>query len=81
MNKYIHRAMAMWELAKPAAGFKPETPQEWQRLLQAQEEIGYLMYREAGLPDSRARELARQTHGGPGGMALLQIAFGEVKND
>lgn len=81
MNKHVHRAMAMWEAAKPASGFKPETALEWQRLLRAQEELGYAMYLEAGLSDKRARELAVQIHGGPVGMVLLRIAFGETSND
>jgi hypothetical protein len=78
MSKYLRRAMAMLDAAKPASGFKPETPEEWQRLLRAQEEMGYAMNREVGLPDKLARDLARQIHGGPGGMLLLQIAFGEA---
>jgi hypothetical protein len=81
MSKHFHRAMVMLNAAKPASGFRPETPEEWQRLLRAQEEMGYAINRKAGMPDKQARELARQIHGGPGGMLLLQIAFKESSNE
>lgn len=81
MSKHLRRAMAMLDAAKPASGFKLETPEEWQRLLRAHEEMGYAVNREAGLPDKLARDLARQINGGPCGMLLLQIAFGEARDD
>lgn len=81
MSKHLQRAMAMWEAARPASGFRPATPEEWQRLQRAQEEMGYATYREAGMPDKLARALARETHGGTAGLMLLQAAFGESDHE
>jgi hypothetical protein len=67
----------MWDSARPASGYRPETPEEWQQLLRAHEEMGYAINREGGMPDKEARELAREIHGGPIGMLLLKIAFSE----
>ena len=39
--------------------------------------MGYAMYREAGMSEREARDLAQQTHGGVAGRLLLSIAFGE----
>lgn len=81
MNKHLRRAMAMLEAARPASGFRPETPEEWNRLLRAEEEICYAVSRKAGLADLEARQLARQIFGGSAGMLLLNIAFSEVNDE
>jgi hypothetical protein len=75
MSTHIRKALQMMEAAKPASGFRPETPMEWRKLQQAQEEMGYAMFREAGMPHSAAKELAHQIYGGLAGMILLDLAF------
>jgi len=75
---HVRKAMQMLEAAKPASGFRPETPDEWLKLLRAHEEMGYAMYRVAGLSDTDARQLARSTHGGSSGMQVLDIAYRDV---
>ena len=81
MSKHLRKAFLMWEAARPASGFHPETPAEWDRLLRALEEWGYAMYRKAGMSGKEARALASQTHGGPVGRLLLNIAFSEDCHD
>jgi hypothetical protein len=81
MNDYLRKAVEMMEAAKPASGFRPETPAEWKKLQQAQEEMGYAMFREAGMAHSDARELARQIYGGLAGMILLDLAFRDDRHD
>ncbi len=77
MNTDFDRAFAMWDVARPTSGFRPETPEEWQRALRANEAMGYAMFREMGMPEEEARNLAKQIHGGPAGLLFLQIAFAE----
>jgi len=77
MSKHLERAVAMMEAARPASGFRPETHEEWMRLLRANEEMGYAMYRDLGLPDKEARDVARKIHGGPVGLVLLRLTFGD----
>ncbi|MGA0840399.1 MAG: hypothetical protein ACO3P1_10955 [Pseudomonadales bacterium] len=45
MSKHLRKAFDMFEAARPASGFRPETPEERGRLLRAQEEMGYAVYR------------------------------------
>lgn len=77
MKPHTRKAMQMVESARPASGYRPETPEEWIRLLPAFEELGYAMYREAGMADKDARRLAQQTHGGQAGLLLLMVGFTE----
>jgi hypothetical protein len=81
MSSPFERAFAMWDAARPASGFRPETPEEWQRVLRANVEMGYALFREMGMAEGEARKLAKQIHGGPGGLLFLQIAFGEHADD
>lgn len=80
MSTLMRKAMHMLEAATPASGFKPETSEEWDRLLKAYEELGYAIYCEGGMPPQEARHLARQTHGGLVGRTLLEIGFMEHKD-
>jgi hypothetical protein len=77
MSAHIRKALKMMEAAKPASGFRPETPMEWRKLQQAQEEMGYAMFRETGMSHSDAKVLAHQIYGGLAGMILLDLAFRE----
>jgi hypothetical protein len=81
MNEHLPKGFLMWVAARPASGFRPETPLEWDRLLRAHEEMGYDLYRKCGMADEEARALASQTHGGPVGRLLLKIAFSEDRHD
>lgn len=85
-DHHFRKAMQMLEAAKPASGFRPETPVEWRTLLRAHEEMGYACLRQAGMQDAQARALAKQTFGSPASLILLDIAFSEaahakLKND
>jgi hypothetical protein len=75
------RAFAMWDAVRPTSGFRPETPEERHRGLDANEEMDYAMCREMGMPEEEARNLAKQIHGGPGGLLFLQVSFGEHADD
>ena len=76
MSKRTRNAKQMMEKARPVSGYRPETPQEWGRLLIAFEELGFAMYCDLGKSTEEARRLAKQTHSGQAGLLLLQIGFG-----
>jgi hypothetical protein len=75
MNKDLKKAVDMLNAAKPASGFRPETPQEWEVLQIANEEFGYAMFKENGMTNTQARQLAKLIYGGPAGRLLLEMAF------
>jgi len=76
MSKRTRNAIQMMEKARPVSGYRPETPQEWNQLLIAFEELGFAMYCDLGMSTGEARRLANQTHSGRAGLLLLQIGFG-----
>ena len=80
MSARIRRAIAAMESARPASGYRPETEAEWQKLLSATEEFSYALYREGGMPEHQAREVARLMHSGTFGMFMLRAAFGDDEN-
>ena len=75
MNKYTKKAIEMMKAAIPASGFRPETPKEWEALQLANEELNFAMFRENGMTNSQARQLAQLIYRGPAGRLLLEIAF------
>ena len=77
MTDYLRKAFEVIEAAKPASGFRPQTPQEWRNLHKASEELGYAMFRQGGLDEKAARKLANEIYGGVAGWVLLDIAFRE----
>ena len=79
--KYIRRALAMVEAARPASGYRPGSEAEWQKLLRATEELAYAMYRKGGVPAKRARAVARLMHSGEFGMYLLRTSYEVRGND
>ena len=81
MNQHTRKAMQMLEKARPASGYRPETPKEWAQLLEAIEELGYAMYRDNGMSSKEARCLAQQTHSGQIGLLLLAMGFSEDSHD
>lgn len=81
MSSYRKKAFEMMRAARPTSGFRPETPEEWTRLLAALEVAGYAMYRDNGLSSKEARRLAKRTHSGPIGLSLLEIGFSEDNHD
>lgn len=80
MTDYLIKALLMVEAAKPASGFRPETPQEWRNAQKASEELGYAMFRQGGLDKKSARKLANEVYGGVAGRLLLEIAFSEDRH-
>lgn len=77
MNSYTKRAVDLMMAARPASGFRPETEAEWVRLQHAVSELAYAVYRNAGLPEAQAREIAYLIYASPEGRLLLDIAFSE----
>ncbi len=75
MSKYLKEAKRQVEAARPVSGFKPETPEDWERALAAFEHLAYAIYRTQGMPHRAAKRLARVTHGGVVGRMLLEPAF------
>lgn len=75
MPDYLRKAVDMVNAAKPASGFWPETPKEWDALLRANEELGYAMFREQGMSNAKARQIAKQIYGGQAGRLLLAMSF------
>jgi hypothetical protein len=78
MDDYTQYAIEMLEAARPASGFRPETPEEWVKLQNAIEELCFAMFRMSGSSDTAARQLARQIYGGPTGLLLLDLAYRET---
>jgi hypothetical protein len=79
-DHHFLKAMQMLEDAKPPSGFRPQTPDEWLKLLRALEEMGYASLRASGLSDVEARELSHQTYGNPCNLLLLDLAFSEIED-
>ena len=75
MADCLRKAIDMLNAAKPASGFRPETPQEWAALLKANEELGYAIFRQQGMSNVQARQLAKQIYGGQAGRLLLEMSF------
>ncbi len=75
MSKHLKKAIDMVNAAKPTSGISPETPQEWDALLRANEELGYAMFRKQGMSNAQARQLAKQIYGGQAGRLLLEMSF------
>jgi hypothetical protein len=75
MSKYLEEAKRQVEAARPVSGFKPETPEDWERALAAFEHLAYAIYRTQGMPHLDAKRLSRLTHGGVVGRILLETAF------
>ena len=74
MSRLLKNAIAAVKAARPASGMCPETPEEWARLLNAHEDLGYAMLRSQGQDKAQARAAARSIFGGAGGRAMLQYA-------
>jgi hypothetical protein len=81
MNKHLLRAIQKFDAAKPSSGFRPQTPEEWQKLQRAQEEFSYAIFRDAGMSHAAAKELAHLIFGGAAGMILLDLAFRDVDHE
>jgi hypothetical protein len=81
MSKHLRRALVLMEAARPASGYMPASDAEWQKLLRANEELAYAMFREGGVPEKEARAVAHLIHGGENGMRLLRASFAERGND
>ena len=80
MNRYTKRAIDMMMAARPASGFRPETEAEWEILQKAVSELACAVYRNAGLPEAQARQIAYLIYATPEGRHLLDIAFSESKH-
>lgn len=81
MDKNFHDAIEALNAAIPASGFRPETNADWEKLQQAQIELGFATFKAAGASNSEARTLSELISGGTAGRLLLEIAFGEDNHD
>ena len=77
IHAHFEKAMCMLEAARPASGFRPETPQEWRALQAAEEELLFATLVGGGMAPESARHLARVTFNGPLGKFLIDLAFSE----
>ena len=74
---HLKRAVQMVNAARPASGFRPETPEEWAAVQDAAIQFGYALMRESGLSHVQATDFAKNVYGGASGRLLLDIAFSE----
>ena len=81
MSTLLEQAMRQALAARPASGFRPKNPDEWKKLLDAHENIGYAMHRTGGMPHHEDQHLAHLTHGERVGLLLLETAFGGDGNE
>lgn len=73
-ERAMGKAIDALEAARPRSGYRPETEEEWNRLVAANEKMAFAMYWMMGKSKAKARELARKTHGGEAGRLLLETA-------
>ena len=73
-DKELQRGLAMMKSSTPDGNTWPRNEEEWNKAVAANEQMGFAMYLEGGMPEAKARTMARMTHGGPVGRLLLEIA-------
>lgn len=74
----FERAAQMLEAARPASGFRPETPEEWEKVRRAIEELMYASLVNSGKTEVEARVLAQLMFNSPIGALLHDVAFSEA---
>jgi hypothetical protein len=79
-DHHFLKALQILQDAKPASGLRPETSDEWLKLLLSFEELGYACLRDAGIPDPEAREFAHRTFGSHHNLILIELAVSELEN-
>ena len=77
MNMHFRKGFAAMAAAKPASGFRPETPEEWAALQDAAVEFGYAFMRDFGLSHVQATDFAKNVFGGAAGRLIMDIALSE----
>ena len=75
IDRAFAKAMHALDAARPQSGYRPETEEEWNRLVAANEKMAIAMYMKLGNSKAKARELSRKTHGGEAGRLLLEISL------
>lgn len=73
-EKELQRGFAMMKASTPDGNTWPRNEDEWDKAVAANEQMGFAMYLEGGMPEAKARAMARMTHGGHVGRLLLEIA-------
>lgn len=71
----LRAAAQKLKAAEPASGFRPQTPDEWERAQEALVESGYSMLLHIGATHEQARTIAEAIYGGKNGRVLLDAAF------
>ena len=71
-DRAMAEALHALEAARPQSGYRPETEEEWNWFVAANEKMAFAMYWMMGKSKAKARELARKTHGGEAGRLLLE---------
>jgi hypothetical protein len=74
-DRAMAEALHALEAARPQSGYRPETEEEWNRLVAANEKMAYAMYLKMGHPKDKARALARMTNGGVVGRLMLELSL------
>ena len=73
-DKEYQRGVAMMKASTPNGYTWPRDEVEWNKAVAALEQMGYATYLKMGMPEKKARALARITHGGARGRQLLEIS-------
>ena len=73
-DKAFKRGLAMMRASTPDGNTWPRNEEEWNKAVAAHEQMGFAMCLEGGMPEAKARAVARMTHGGRAGRLLLEIA-------
>lgn len=76
-DQVLRAAAKKLKAATPASGFRPQTPEEWERAHEALIECGYAMFQHLGLPQEQAQAMAKAIYGGQSGLILLDAALQE----
>jgi hypothetical protein len=73
-EKEFDRGFKMLKVSTPDGNTWPRNEEEWKKAVAAYEQMAFAMYLEGGMPEAKARAVARMTHGGCAGRLLLEIA-------
>ena len=74
-EREYQRGFAMMKSSTPDGNTWPRNEEEWDKAVAALEQMGFALYLEGGMPEAKARAMARMTHGGPVGRLLLEIGM------
>ena len=78
-NKALAQGIELMKSSTPDGNTWPHNEAGWSKAVTALEQLGYAMYLESGMPEARARELARRTSEDSAVRILLGLGADAIK--